>query len=163
MNAVPLYTKNELRKMRKSNLLFSVIAAVIMVSALAACIVICFFVTPGNRRTLLPVVWLIFIPAGWISITFLTFFITPGRAVIRHIEGVIDETPEKYTGTFSSDFSVFAIPKSIRACKVTVTAADGADSLMLCANFIKDLPELCDITALYAVGSYIVGYEVRNA
>lgn len=155
------YTKDYADSLQKTSRKYVGISLTAALSALAVCIILCFFVTTRSAKALFYTVSVLSIGVGWIFILYLWPKCRACRAEYTHCENILKKTEVEYhTGRISVSPSAIHIPGSIRVKDVRLQ--NGQEELRLHVNAAFSLPPEGSAVRLTCVGKYVTAYEVTD-
>lgn len=158
-NMIELYNADALlpERARKKRALIAML--IVGAAGLCACIVLTALATRRNIRLILPLTIGVSVAAGWILITILHGSFTLSGAQVRHLDVMLNEPRESFSGRFEKTDSVRRMKNGLSVRKVLLTK-DGHETV-LSVNEQKAalLPDAFTGTA-QTVYDFIVAYEV---
>lgn len=154
-----LYTEKRLLLLKKRAGILKAFLITLMTLALAAAIVMCFFVSSKTADMLLLAIIIEFTLSGWISILVLNLHYLPAHREYRHILHIIHEEKISSEGEISLSPMEFPIPKSISIRKVTLKDGEDTQTFSVNSRFVNLLPKSGRVRVQSAKG-YITGIEV---
>ncbi|MBR1780297.1 MAG: hypothetical protein IJ751_02710 [Oscillospiraceae bacterium] len=154
-----LYSRDQLRRMRKQNKLWGILLLAFSALALAACIVLCVRTNTRNAREMER--WVIGISTicGWVVIYLATSVFSAGRREAAHAANMLSGARDRLHGTATLTREWVRIPGSITIRKVAVETPEGIKRLNLNQRFCRTLGSAPRELTLYTVNNYIVALE----
>ncbi len=157
-----LYSKEQLASFRAAIKRFAVVAIAVVVSCLAVCTAICFFVDRTNASWLKVINVAISAVGGCVALYLLFNGILPLVARKNFVEPLLFSEHKTLVGVVESVGKEFTISKNIRAKELTVKTQDGC-SLLLYWDTAMPFPDLeGKQVAFRTVRNCIVAYEVSE-
>lgn len=153
------YTHDALIRWKKRAKHLKAFLITLMTLALAAAIVMCFFVSSKTAGRLLLAIIIEFTLSGWISILVLNLAYLPAVREYRHMEHIIEEEKCSSEGYISLSPMEFQIPKSISIRKLTLTNGENVETLSVNSRFAGALAKSGYVLVQHAKG-YVTGIEV---
>ncbi len=154
-----LYTEKRLLLLKKRAGILKAFLITLMTLALAAAIVMCFFVSSKTAGRLLSAIIIECTLSGWIAILVLNLACLPAHREYRHILHIIHEEKIAAEGEISISPMEFPIPKSISIRKVTLKDGEDTQTFSVNSRFVNLLPKSGRVRVQSAKG-YITGIEV---
>lgn len=151
-----------------------ILAAVLGLVSLAACVALCFGIRTANAETRRTAVITVSTLGGWAVILLTKGRILPELREYRHEEGILlgirddstgrflQETPENHAGEILAVGEIFRIPKSISFFPVTLREGEEEIRLRLNARNRADFPPAGAHVLVTSVRQYITEYEVTD-
>ena len=129
----------------------------------AACVALCCLVNTANEAAVRLAAAGVSTVFGWAVILVWALGYAPAKALYTHMEAVLNETREAFSGALRLEPGTLHIPKSIWIRKVTLTDADGnTHALSILAEKADRLPPDGTQVRAETVRRYILSVEVLH-
>lgn len=152
-----IYTRERLSALERGGRIWRLIAFLVFLAGLIACILLCLNVTTENagRRQ-----WAVVITAvlsGWIAISLHVLLAQPLKARAAHFRGILEYEETEMTGVLIEVGDRVFLPRSVTIRKVQVRIGEKDETLNILADQAGLLPEPGTAFLLNTVRSYITG------
>ena len=123
-------------------------------------VVLCTLVNTANAARMLRLAMISMVLLGWISIAVYVCLLSPARAKLSHLEGLLHQAPSVHEGRFFLTADSFQIPKSVRVCRVRLENTKETLSLNLDEALTSRAPENGSLVRVQTARKFITGIEV---
>ena len=123
-------------------------------------VVLCLITNTANAARMLRLALISMVVLGWVCITVYVCLLSPARAKLSHLEGLMDQAPSGREGRFFLTADSFQIPKSVLVRRVRLEGAEETLSLNLDEAWTSRAPENGSLVRVQTVRKFITGIEV---
>ena len=123
-------------------------------------IVLCLMTNTASAARMLRLALISMVLLGWICIAVRVCLLSPARAQLAHLEGLLDQTPSLREGRFSLTADSFQIPKSVLVRRVRLEGAEETLSLNLDEAWTSRAPANGALVRVQTVRKFITGIKV---
>ena len=123
-------------------------------------VVLCLMTDTASAARMLRLALVSMVLLGWVCIAVWVCLLSPARAKLAHLEGLLDQAPTLREGRFSLTADSFQIPKSVLVRRVRLESAEETLSLNLDEAWTSRAPENGSLVRVQTVRKFITGIEV---
>lgn len=123
-------------------------------------VVLCLLTNTANAARMLRAALVSTVLLGWAGIAVYVCLLSPARAKLSHLEGLLGQAPALQEGRFFLTADSFQIPKSVRIRKVRLECGGESNILNLDEAWVSRAPADGTIVRVQTVRKFITGVEV---
>lgn len=129
---------------------------------LAIFVFLCIITDTANAARTLRMALISSVLWGWICIALYVCLLSPARANLSHLEGLLDQEPSVREGRFFLTADSFQIPKSVRVRRARLEDGDEFLPLNLDEAWVSRAPANGSLVRVQTVRKFITGIEVLD-
>lgn len=153
-------TDQDLQAQRKKARRYAVLFGSLCFVTLAFFVVLCLCTDTANAARTLRAALVGSVLLGWACIAVFVCLLSPARAKLSHLEGLLDQSPALREGRFFLTSASFQIPKSVRVRQVRLENGDESAALNLDEAWVSRAPANGSLVRVQTVRKFITGLEI---